>query len=236
MAIRVVLIWLCSMIASPVAADDMSVTAGAASVILKLNGKEVEYKNIIGQRNGFYVDLTIVNSKPALFVGGRDSAYYTLKHVNGELLLDCALVSGRNSDNGVRIMNEVCDMNMLLTPDAVFAGFEYYDSWVDATSEYTTINTLEQGKTLDIVIGVIGGVEVHNFYSDLSDIKNSSPRSYVKVGAKCFSFDANDVYMVFEYDNIIKPKFLDVVVRQDPMQLVRLDERALVDKSVHDCF
>lgn len=194
------------------------------------------YLDVVGSKDGFYRRLTSINGTPALFSGGRDLLYFSLKLSGGMLLVDCAYIESRNEYNGVRVSAGVCGLERPLDSEYNDIIYEYSDRWMGGVFSFGTDRVIKDKKPTSFLLGEIGGVSVYNRYSTVGDLESATPETYVKSDGGCYSFGKAEVFLIFMKGDELSPHYLDVRLSADPIELKRLKENDLMKLAVGKCM
>jgi hypothetical protein len=173
---------LCSF---PAGAEEISKGEGS-SVILNDGSSSVIYKDVLDSKDGIYRGLVFVNGTPALLASGEENVVYTLKVDGGKILINCAIAEARSNQTGISIRKSMCGIDKELWPDYSELGYSYTDQWKEQAASVDVSSLVVHGKPLDIVEGVIEGVEIHQVYRSISQLEDAAPQIYLKRGTECY--------------------------------------------------
>lgn len=188
------------------------------SVILNVGSGSVIYKDILGSKDGIYRGLVFVNDTPALLASGEEDVVYTLKVAGGKILIDCAIAEARSNQTGISIRNSMCGIDKELWSDYSELGYLYTDQWKEQAASVDVSSVVTHGKPLDIVEGVIEGIEIHQVYKTLPQLEDADPQVYLKRGGECYEIFKGKVFVSYSVRNPRSPigiMILDDVSKYD---------------------
>lgn len=92
-------------------------------------------------------------------------------------------------------------------------GYSYTDQWKDQAASVDVSSLLVRGRPLDIVDGMVEGVEIHQVYKTISQLEDAAPQIYLKKAGKCFEFSNGKVFIDYSVES-----------QKDPVGLMVLDD------------
>ncbi|WP_447748200.1 hypothetical protein [Pseudomonas nicosulfuronedens] len=170
---------------------------GRGSVILSDGSISINYKDVLGSKDGLYRGLIVVNGHPALLTSGEEDIIYTLEVVGGKILIDCAIAESRSNQSGISIRKSMCGIDKELWSDYSELGYSYIDLWKEQAAGVDVSSLVAHGKPLDIVQGMIEGVEVHQVYRTLSQLEDAAPQIYLKRDGECYEVPDSKVFVSY---------------------------------------
>lgn len=215
-------------------ASELNAYVRNEQLIIKVEGHEFVYRDLLGKQGGFYGAVIPFNGKFALSLLGRDRFLFTLDYQGGRPVIDCIYADARNKRNGARVTAGACGFDVGVT--ARFADIAHGLStyWKNTVYGFNTRPIFENAKGEDFLLGYVGDVAVYDRYGSTEDMINSSPRKFVKTHRGCFYFGDATVYLMFSEEGE-SPEYLDVETSVDPTVLTRLGIEDLRKKAVDKC-
>ncbi|MFJ3261737.1 hypothetical protein ACIPK7_15895 [Pseudomonas sp. NPDC086581] len=213
--------WLGVAVLTVLVAMLFSFSASAAEIlkgesgvlILKGGSSSSVYRDVLGSKDGVYRDLIFLNSAPALLASGREDVIYTLKVEGGKAVIDCVIAEARSNQTGISIRKSMCGVNKELWSNYSELGYSYTDQWKGQAASVDVSSLVVRGNPLDIVDGVVEGIEIHQVYKAISQLEDAAPQIYLKKGGKCFEFPNGKVFIDY---SVARPK--------DPVGVMVLDD------------
>lgn len=184
-------------------------------IILEGKNGAAVYNDITNQKDGIYRALIRTNGTPALFTSGDADIIYTLKEENGKILIDCAIAETRSNQSGISIRNSICEINKELTSDYAGIGYSFTDKWDDEVSSIDITPLTMRNIPIDIIKGVTEGVEIHETYSHISQLENSTPDTYLKIGDECHKIPYKKVFVNYSTTNQNQPIGISVLTNPE---------------------
>ncbi|VXB03368.1 conserved exported hypothetical protein [Pseudomonas sp. 8AS] len=181
------------------------------SIILDSKPNPTIYKDITQSRDGIYRDLIQTNSTPALFTSGGADIIYTLKEENGKIIIDCAIAETRSNQTGISIRKSMCNINKELDADYAELGYIYTDQWKDEVSSIDITKLTQSMEPLDIIKGNLNGIEIHERYNTISQLKNTTPETYLKKGKNCYNIPDNKTFINYSTTNPSQPLNISIL-------------------------
>lgn len=183
----------------------------SGSIILDSKPNPIVYKDITQSKDGVYRDLIQTNSTPALFTSGSADIIYTLKEEKGKILIDCAIAETRSNQTGISIRKSMCNINKELDADYAELGYTYTDQWKDEVSIIDITELTQNMKPLDIIKGSLDGIEIHEKYTTLTQLNNTTPETYLKKGNNCYSIPNKKVFINYSTTNPSHPMNISIL-------------------------
>lgn len=205
------------------------------SILLRDKGREVLYRNVVGDKDGFGRTLINLNGAPVLRVSARYEYYYTLIASENKALIDCAYFNVRNIYNGAAASAGMCGLNIELYEGYDEIAQMYSNEWRSTIFSFDTGDILALGKGKEFSLGKIGEVEVFDRYSSVDALVNASPQKIIKSNSGCFNFGSVVGFLVFLKQSAQSPKYLDVLRSEEPMVIQRMQEQDLKRIAVDKC-
>lgn len=216
-------------------ASEIVIGSEEGSVVLRDEGREVVYANIVGDRFGVDRSLIKLNGLPALQVIARGNYYFTLLVKGGGVVIDCAYSDARSIYNGARIGLGVCGIDLPLSETFDEIAHIYSSSFLDSIYSFSTESIYKTGKGEDFLLGTVGGVEIYDRYFSVGSLEASSPQKVIKSSLGCFSFGNSLVFLVFLKEDLRKIKYLDVLRAEGALELERLYGGDLKRMAINRC-
>jgi len=207
--LMVFVMMLCSFSAS--AAEILKGEGG--SVILNDGSSAVVYKDVLDPKDGIYRWLIFVNGTPALLASGEENVVYTLKVDGGKILIDCAIAEARSNQTGISIRKSMCGIDKELWPDYSELGYSYTDQWKEQAASVNVSSLVVHGKPLDIVEGVIEGVDIHQVYRSISQLEDAVPQIYLKRGSECYEAPSGKFFIGYSVESPESP--VEIMILDD---------------------
>lgn len=186
--------------------------AGGGSIVLNDQSYSVKYGDVVDSKGGIYRALVVANGAPALFTSGVDDIIYTLKVSGGKVLIDCAIAEARSNQTGLSIRKSMCGINKELGPDYAELGYAFTDHWKEKAARVDVSSLVMHKKTLDVVKGIVEGVEVHQVYKALSQLEGAAPVIYLKRGSECHGVSKGKVFVNYSAEDQDQPIGISILV------------------------
>ncbi|MNO83849.1 hypothetical protein D3C76_751740 [compost metagenome] len=224
-------LWICIIVSPGLKAGGVVVEERGRDLYVRNNLKEHLFKNILGDKYGVDRALISINGKPAIFVLGRDSYYYTLSFDGVLISVDCVYVDGRNKYNGARISVGECGLGASLETNFYEIGMKLLAEQKKSVYSFDTKSVTESGGRY--LIGEISGIEFFDEYLSEESLIDSHPNKLVRWKGRCYRFDTDLVFLI-SMGGLLK--YVDVVRSLDPMIIQRLDGDGVSGLVVDGCL
>lgn len=204
-------------------------------LVLRSNGRQNVYSNIVGDQDGFDRRLIYINGFPALRVAARFEFYYTLVVKHDGILIDCAYADARNIYNGVRVSAGVCGLNVKLSENYDEIAQDYSNIWTESIFSFDTSPVFKDYRPTSFLLGRVGSIEVYDRYPSAAALENAAPQKYIRGTFGCFNFGNSLGFPVFLSGVKNEFKYLDILRSTDPMVFQRMQEQDLIKIAVDEC-
>ncbi|MBI6927224.1 MULTISPECIES: hypothetical protein [Pseudomonas] len=229
--LKSMMLWISILVSCGLQADGVVVEERGRDLYVRSSSEDRLFKNIFGDKDGVARVLVSVNGRPAIFVLGRASYYYTLGFDGSRVTVDCVYVDGRNKYNGARILVGECGLDTLIDSSFYEVGMELLAEQSRDVYSFST-NTVANGGGR-YVIGEMSGIEFIDEYLSEESLIGSRPVRMARWKGRCYKFDADLVFLTKVEGKI---SYVDVVRSVDPIRIQRLDESDVRRLMVDGCL